>query len=84
MSGRSRCYNEMVTKTFTHHFAILQKQLIVANSSTNLLFLDRMTFCGILCYSSQGEMSVPSRALNFLLAFLKCLGDPLQPGHLLS
>ena len=84
MSGWSRCYSEISDLNFFHIiFAILQK-LIVANSSTVLLFLDRMTFCGILCYSSQGERSVPSRVLNFLLAFLSCLGDPLPPGHLLS
>ena len=67
---------KLVTYTFLHHFAILQT-LIVANSSTNFLFLDRMTFCGILCYSSR-EKGV----LNFLLAFLvSCLVDPLPPGH---
>ena len=56
----------------------------MANSSTDLLFLDRMTLRGILCDSSQGERSVPSRVFNFLFAFLSCLGDPLPPGHLLS
>ena len=42
----------------------------MANSSTDLLFLDRMTFCGILCYSSQGERSVPS-CLKLLVGFFK-------------
>ena len=34
---------KLVTSTFSNQFAILQK-LIVTNSSTELLFLDRMTF----------------------------------------
>ena len=59
MSGQSRCYNEISDLNFFHS-AILQKKLIVANSSTDLLFLGRMTFWDSVLQFT-GRKSVPSR-----------------------
>ena len=61
MSG-SRCYNEISDLNFFPS-AILQKKLIVANSSTDLLFLGRMTFWDSMLELT-GRKSVPSRVLN--------------------